>query len=533
MRTFLGGLAVVVTVGCGSDRESDFVDAGPTADAGPNDNPAVQTTAGPVGGLIIGDTRIFLGIPYVAPPVGDLRWTHPRPHEPWTTTLNATARGAVCPQPDLNTGELIGDEDCLTLNIWAPRTHAAPLPVMVWLHGGGYFVGSGGDPTYDGAQLSSVTGNIVVTINYRLGSLGFFSDPALTAADPTQPTSGNYGFEDQRAALEWVHDNIANFGGDPAQVTLMGESAGGEAVCHHLGSPRSAGLFVRAIMESGDCAVAPADFVATQSQTLLTNLGCDGTADAIACARAKTVAEIMDGTDPAAIFGPEVDGFDLPDDPLAMLARGDIASKVPLLNGNNADEEEFSFGLGFLPPVTDEASYTDLLSMLFAGSADAVVAFYPSADYASPHAAAVQALTDAFDICPNRTILRALAATGVPLFTYEFKHAFASPAFPDGGAFHSSEVAFVFGTSQWGGTLDADERVLSRTMMGYWGRFAATADPAGTPAWPAYGDSEDRLVLDLTLSTVTHWRSDACDFWDGLSSAGGRARPPSTRSRSR
>lgn len=336
------------------DTRPDAVDdSGPDGDV--QEDPARVTTAsGDLQGAVVGATRVFLGVPYAAPPVGELRWRAPQPHAPWAEPRDATARGPSCPQPDFMNGVVAGDEDCLTLNLWAP-VGAARAPVMLWLHGGGYFVNSGGDPGYDGQRLSEATGSIVVTINYRLGALGFLAHAALADEDPAHLTAGNYGHEDQRAALEWVRDNIAAFGGDPANVTLFGQSAGATSTCLHMLSPRSSDLFQRAIIQSGDCGAFPKPELEDQSAQVASALGCDVEADVLACLRAKPADEIVWTTIDWGL-GPVVDGWNIVVDPRAALAEGAIASEVPVIMGTTRDEAGFDFGMGFLPPVPDEES---------------------------------------------------------------------------------------------------------------------------------------------------------------------------------
>src|ERR1041385_850940 len=219
-------------------------------DLGPND---VEVETGVVRGSDDGNgVRSWLGIPYAAPPVGTLRWKPPQKPQSWEGGRDGTKVGQKCPQnPVITAGG--GIEDCLTLNVWAPSAmHTEPLPVMVWIHGGAFVFGSGGDPFYAGAELARTRGVVVVTINYRLNGLGFLAHPALDAEDPDH-TSGNYGIRDQIAALQWVQRNIHEFGGDPAHVTLFGESAGGYSTCVHYVDPKTANLFEKAIVESGVC----------------------------------------------------------------------------------------------------------------------------------------------------------------------------------------------------------------------------------------------------------------------------------------
>jgi para-nitrobenzyl esterase len=474
----------------------------------------VATHEGVVQGTLLGTTRTFLGIPYVAPPVGDLRWAHPRPHEPWARPLVATAFGARCPQTDI-TGQPGGEEDCLTLNVWTPKRLATAAPVMINFHGGAFTRGTGGAPTRDGRLLSETTGAIIITINYRLGPLGFLADAALTDEDPTQPSSGNYGFEDQRAALEWVQSNIGAFGGDPGSVTLFGECAGAVSASLHMLSPQTTGLFQRAILESGDYDDRPVSIAARQAQSasLVALAGCSGEPNRVACLRSKSVAEVLNAEPADASWGPVIDGWNIPDCASTLVDAACIASPVPVALGTHLNESEFYFATGLSAPL-DDAGYLSMMSATFAGQGAAILAEYPSASFPSPAKAAADVLTDSAYVCPNRRLARTLVSAGLPVFLYSFNHAPVSPMFPDAGAFHTSEVAFVFGSPLWGIQLDEPERALSRAMMGYWGRMAANGNPngEGALAWPALDSTDANIVFDLNLSTTTRWKGDRCDF---------------------
>jgi para-nitrobenzyl esterase len=487
--------------------------------AQPSDALEIVTHEGIVQGMRSGTTRVFLGIPYVAPPVGALRWAHPRPHEPWSTPLAATTIGPRCPQTDI-TGQSGGDEDCLTLNVWAPDTLPSPAPVMVYIHGGNFTANSGGNPGTNGQLLSEVTGALIVTINYRLGPFGFLAASALAEEDPTQPSSGNYGFEDQRAALDWVQANIVAFGGDPSNVTLFGESAGAASACLHLLSPRAKGLFQRAILESGFCENTPVPMVArqTQSASLVESTGCAGEpSSAVACLRSKSAEEVLNAAPADAAWGPVIDGWNLPDCAATPISAGCIANQVPVVLGTNRNEAEFLFATG-LPAPVDENAYVAMMNNMFDGQGPAIVARYPPASFPSAAKAAAEALTDARFVCPTRRTGRELDGAGLPVFLYAFNHAPVSPVFPDAGAFHTSEIPFVFGTSLWGIQLDEPERALSRMMMGYWGRMAATGNPNGAGAlpWPEFDSTDANIVFDLSLSTTTGWKDEPCSFWDAL-----------------
>lgn len=511
-------------------------DAGPSphdarsdgAAEGGADAPATCPTArpgvGPVHGVSSGATCAYLGIPYAAPPTGGLRWKAPQPAASWTTARTSQFASG-CPQGSSTFGTPSTDEDCLYLNVWAPAVPAkTAAPVMVFVHGGTFEYGSGSFELYDGTKLAAATGNVVVTINYRLGALGFLSNPDLRAEDPAHASAGNYGIEDQAAAFAWVRANIAAFGGDAANVTVFGESAGGTSMLVHLASPKSAGLFDHMLIESayapnrtGAGAQSQADQVGA---LYATTLGCTDPG-MLACLRGKSVSDVLSASDNLKspfVFSwfPVVDGFVLPDFPMKLITSGSFA-KVPTALGTNKDEGSL-FVLE--APPTDAASYLAVAELNFPGNGAAVVAQYPPSAYAgSFSSAAAAALTDGAFVCPARQVARSVVAAGSPAFRYDFIHAITFPV-PGLGAFHGSELMFVFGNQFEGlATLQPAELPLSADMMGYWGAMAAKGDPNGgaRAAWPTYDSTtEPDLVLDLTLSTESALKRAACDFWDGL-----------------
>ncbi len=494
---------------------------------GAADGTLIMTDKGPVQGTIVGASRVFLGIPFAAPPIDALRWKPPQPHAAWTTAVDATMRKPACTQLGAlsPTFDATSSEDCLTLNIWAPKTPpSTPVPVMVWIYGGSFSVGSAADKAYDGQKLAEMAGAIVVTINYRLGPLGFLAHPDLVAEDAAHPSSGMYGFEDQRMALAWTRDNIAAFGGDPTRVTAFGESAGGISTCLHLVSPLSTSLFARAIIESGGCsnlgAVTSAAAIAHGAQ-VVTALGCDG-ANPITCMRGKTAQQVVEAVpvtpfDLAHAWAPNIDGLNLPSAPAQLFANGAIAN-VPVLLGTNDDEGTLFLAIG--NTVVDDATYLAFVDQFFPGKGSQVVAHYPSANFASPKEAAEEAIADAGFVCPARATARAIAKTGHPTFLYHFTHAPAA-LLPALGSYHSSELPFVFDNP---GPLSPSsptvaEAPLVATMQGYWTRMAKTGDPngAGATPWPAFTEAGDQnIVLDLTVSAETNRKKVDCDFWDAF-----------------
>ncbi|WP_437684892.1 carboxylesterase/lipase family protein [Sorangium sp. So ce176] len=519
-------------VGSGGDG-GDGGDGG-SGGAGGSDEPAsplVQTDKGPVEGALVGSTRTFLGIPFAAPPLGELRWKPPAPHEGWTEALKATELGPACAQSMMLTPgfDPSSSEDCLTVNVWTPeRPASSSLPVLVWIYGGAFEVGSGGLPEYDGQRLSETTGSVVVTFNYRLGPLGFLALPELKEEDPDHPATGNYGLEDQRAAFAWVKANIGAFGGDPGKVTVFGESAGGISICAHLVSPESQGLFQRAIIESGPCdVVVPEETAVAQGETLVEALGCSDAPAVLDCLREKSAEEVTTALPPAAdiLIGdgprwfPVIDGWNLPDVPGKLLEAGTF-EKVPTILGSNADEGTVFVAAGGTT-IADDAAFLAFAERLAPGRGEEVAAGYPSDTYGSAQEAATAALGDYFFVCPTRRAARAIAEAGVDTYLYHFTHAPEDSLFGDLGAFHSAEIRYVFGTP---GTLlpaplTEEELDLSRAIGGYWSRHAESGDPNGgdAVAWPKYdAETDEHLVLDMTISAQSGLRTDLCDLWDSV-----------------
>jgi len=503
------GLLVLLLAACGGSS-TDAPDA--TAHCTPGVAPVgevVTTTVGAVRGVRDGNTFAFKRVPFAAPPVGDLRYRPPEPAACSAAELDATTFGPRCPQ--LEDGTYVGDEDCLHLNVWAPAAESAPRPVMVWIHGGGNSQGTATVPLFDGRRLAEAGDVIVVTVNYRLGQLGFLGHPSFGEG------TGVFGLLDQIAALQWVHDNIAAFGGDPANVTIFGESAGARDVCSLVASPPAKGLFQRAIMQSGSCRALPSRTAAEQTAAeVAAAAGCGGASDVAACMRAQPAESIIRAL-PATVsalasspYQPMIDGVVQTAQPATVIAAGGHA-QVPFVIGANADETGSS-----APAITTEAQYISLVQSQFPQPlADAVLQQYPASAYPSPRAAYVRMTTDARFVCPSREIAKAAdAGQAAPVYRYFFQYR-ASPY----GAVHGLDVPFIFGT------LDsilvqgqpyqpsATDLAVSSALQGYWTRFARTGDPGGTPAWPTYDASDPSLVIDATVSTTTAIRATNCDFW--------------------
>lgn len=503
----------------------------PTADDAPAEppRPMAVTTRGPVLGVALDGIHRFYGVPYAAPPVGPLRWRAPEPAAAWSTPRDASRKGPACPQP---AGILAGgsdtDEDCLSLNLWAPAARAAaPWPVMVFIHGGGFSAGTGSDGQFDGPELAR-RGAVVVTFNYRLGQLGFLGHAALAAEDAAHHSSGNYGIMDQQAVLRWVRDNAAAFGGDPGRVTIFGESAGGVSVCAHLTSPVSAGLFHRAITQSGPCsfiitplrdedARPPVQSAASQGRLFARALGCDAAPDIPACMRGKTVAEVLAAAPRpieleryGARYQPTIDGYILTEAPWTSLAAGRF-HRVPLITGSNQDEGTvFTRG----QPIADEAAYRAAVRPLLPDHVDDALRLYPVSAFRDAHAAFTAFAGDAVFGCPSRAQARLVAAAGAPAWQYYFSRLNRAGTILGLGVFHSAEIPYVFGRFTGFFTRTDADTAVADAMGAAWIRFAATGDPnaPGAPTWPGYTAANDTyLEFGDAIRTGTGLRRDRCD----------------------
>jgi len=501
------------------------------------DELTVTIDSGAIHGGALDGIRHFFGVPYVAPPIGANRFRAPQPVTPWNDVQPAIEIASECPQL-ISLGGASDDEDCLYVNVWAP-SGAHDLPVMVWLHGGAFIIGSGGDKYYDGAQLAK-SGVVVVSLNYRLGLFGFLAHPQLRTDDPAFPTAGNYGLEDQRAALEWVQRNIAAFGGDPKHVTLFGESAGGWSTCLLYLSSRATDLFQAAIAESGLCSSPvleiPRDVAEAQAQTLATKLGCAANdATTVDCLRAKSPDDLLAATplpamtdppggpiyQPAVLPGslPTIDGYVVEQSLAAALAAAQYPPR-PLILGNVQDEGTLFHSPLFAQAVTDEAGYRAALATRFdPAGVDAIVAHYPVSGFPSANRALGQVTGDAFFLCPSRRFAKAVLDRGAVLYRYAFQQALTSPVAPDLGVFHSSEIPFVFGNDTYPLGRIGDATWISTAMQAYWTQFAKIADPnyEGGVAWPKYDGTEPQLIVAApAITTGKALDDDTCALWDSL-----------------
>ena len=506
----------------------------------------VAVTGGEVRGAasaVNPDIVAFQGIPFAAPPAGDLRWRPPQPVAAWDGVRDATEPGPSCvPNPGDATGE-----DCLYLNVWAPRETSEPLPVLFWIHGGGFASGSGSTPIYDGARLAA-EGAVVVTINYRLHVFGFLAHPALSAESP-HAASGNYGLLDMVAGLEWVRDNIASFGGDPDRVTIFGESAGGGAVMSVMLMPQAGGLFHGAIAQSNwihgwDRALdAPArgwEAAEEQGLRVAAALGIAGDdEDPLAAMRGAGAGDVLkaanaDGGSPflraGNVWAPNVDGWAIPDDPLAMYRDG-RQHAVPLITGMNGNEGSMmTRGMD----IADAESFEAHVRAVYPDLADEMLAHYDASSPEAAKAAIDKVIHDLFFAGPVRAHAETQAATGSRTWLYHFTHVPPTAWGAELGSHHAAELVYVFGTlarreeGDAGGLgpfaagdfTEADMQ-LSETMRAYWVQFAATGDPnrEGLPAWPAFdAGSDEHLELSATVASGAGLEVAGAALWQAYES---------------
>jgi len=519
----------------------------------------------PQPGAAAGQMRQFLGVPYAAPPVGANRWNAPQPFCPAVHTLKTKAFANRCPQPESAFGVASSTEDCLYLNIFTP-VESGKYPVMVWLHGGGLTVQETGD--YNPIELVN-RGVIVVTIEYRLGALGFLAHPALD--DVSVGNTGNYGIEDQQAALKWVKENIAAFGGEPTKVTVFGQSAGGISTLVHLVSPKSAGLFSGAIIHSGVLRVpltdlAPLSTAESAGVNFANAVGCS----TAACLRGLSVSTILanQGAIDYPGFGgplPNIDNFVLTDTVQNLLASGTF-NKVPVINGTNHDEWRLNLpasGFGtlttsgphrgnFADSLTPDAlaasqhgiGYTQALSDLgFSNAAiGQIESVYPGGSTdAAANTALTAVVTDKNFACSAIHADSLIAQANVPIFAYEFNDERAPQNFYgpmttlDGknfpfGAFHIAELQYLFPISNPTGVgfdlnkkpLDAAQATLATAMATYWTTFAKTGNPNPKPNpsklanWPTFSHAALLSLVPATPTTETAASFNSahhCSFW--------------------
>lgn len=537
LRALLPALVLLMLCAAGSGPPA----AGSVAGVG--ERPVVRTAEGPVRGRAHGAYDTFEGIPYAAAPTGPLRWRLPRPAPRRAGVLDAGAPGARCAQlPAFGPGGPEGSEDCLFLNVTAPAGRGPARPVMVWFHGGGFRFGSG--DAYRPEPLVAAGDVVVVTVNYRLGVFGFFGHPELGGAP-------DFGLADQQAALRWVRANAARFGGDPGRVTVFGESAGGLSVCAHLVSPASAGLFHRAIAQSGSCSLTmppdallpatgayepfvPQERTVSAGAAAAASLGCGGrpAGRVLDCLRALDTGRFLTAELTERFSGVAYGNAVLPLEPERALAAGRF-HRVPVVQGSNRDEMRLFLSQALKAyPVDGEAGYRERLRTSFGAAAPGVEAAYPAGAYATPALAWAALLSDASFTCPALRDGRALARY-VPAYGYLFADAGAPnflglpelPGFPFGAA-HGFELPYLFTTV----ALAEPQRALSGRMAAYWTRFARTGAPdaPGAPAWPRFAPGAPS-VLELApgpggIRPVDAAAAHHCALWDSVTFPKSRTR---------
>jgi para-nitrobenzyl esterase len=555
-RSLVPATLFVLLVGCGSQPSDDEAadtpggaaaspTAGTCAVGSSTDPMVVATDKGLVKGIQAGSGLAFLGIPFAKPPTGALRFMPPEPAACWSDVVDATDYGETCAQFK---GIATGSEDCLSLNVWVP-THpsasSAPLPVIVWMYGGGNFVGgtnnesASGQNMYDGQALANAQNVVVVSFNYRVGVLGFLAHPALRASNP-ESTTGNYGLLDAVLALKWVQGNIAAFGGDETHVMLFGQSAGAFNTCALVASPLAHGLFSSALMESGNCAAESLDYQYDFGTTIVDVTGCSKAQDVVACLQdaplgllvefsgidylASYIGQLLGPIDPkhsqTLPFGPTVDGHVLDDVPLATIQAGKH-NHVPLAIGTNTDEVNI---VGAPAALVGCLGATTLAKSWFPGVGSQLLEAYPC-DVFDPLSAARalgQMATDAIFTCPSRRAARAAATSQTePVYRYVWSHVTPYLGVAEvAGAFHGSEMPYVFGTfDAVSYEPKAAESALSHQIQTFWANLAASGNPngSGPPTWSQYDAVADNaLQLDTPLGDTSGFQASGCDFWDSV-----------------
>jgi para-nitrobenzyl esterase len=518
----LGGLCLLA--GCGGGGGA------PPPPACVNSSTIACTQSGAVRGVIEGNIRAFRGVPFAAPPVGNLRWKAPASPLAWQGVRDASAFGNVCPQIDFN-GVLAGNEDCLVLNVFtaSPPT-GSKQPVMVFFHGGGNQRGDSQKAPFDSPPLAA-GGAVVVTAEYRLGILGFLANPLLTAEGGG--SSGQYALQDMIAALAWVKQNIANFGGDPSRVMLFGQSAGSFNIQWLLVVSPAQGLFSAAGMESGAIpSASKASWIPTQaiadaaSTPFVAAMGCSNAADVLACLRAVPADTIVNyGSQSPFTLGPGLGSTFLPVDSFAFLQQH--GSPVPLLIGST--REEYA-GIADDPTVPmTSAQYAAEIHTEFdplgAGVANQVLARYPDSAYDTPRYALIAVHSDYQLTCEIRNVALAAAGAQRPnVWRYLYTHRFENDTSLNAlRAFHTAELYFLFGNFQPVRGINysptVQELAFSSELMGYWTRFAATGDPNGPGAtqWLPYDAADEHMLqLDESFASIDGYHIPHCNFFSTL-----------------
>ncbi|MEO1524506.1 MAG: carboxylesterase family protein [Planctomycetota bacterium] len=498
------------------------------ATANADETAPISTHDGIIKGVVENGVQVFKGIPYASPPVKELRWMPPQPVEPWDGSRQCNEFGAACPQiPNslYKTGQtqLKMSEDCLYLNVWTPSLDKGKrLPVMVWIHGGGNVSGSGHQPTYDGANLAQ-NGVVLVTINYRLGRFGFFAHPLLSE-ESASGTSGNYGILDQIQALKWVQQNIQQFGGDPNNVTIFGESAGGVDCTVLMLSPLAKGLFHRVIAQSGTTLMSRRFLDRKSGEAssgheageLLVEDWLGDSSHSLSRLRSLTSAQLLRSQSGGGIPNPRknpralgvlIDGYVLPEEPHVLLAKGDF-NQVPLMIGMNTDESTlFTQKIRFFFP----AGYRRMLGDHFPGSVEDVFSQYPGNSGKEATQSFKQLMSDSMFLQPGREFADYVSGHGAPVYFYVFGRTPPFAARAGLGAFHALEIGYVFENldAQNPRLFGATDRALSSKMSAYWRSFATSGTPNETdlPTWPRYDAKQAKyLHFDETVSVKSEYR---------------------------
>lgn len=529
MKFLLVAKAVLLTV--------VFLITAPAGSLAINCGEPVKTESGFVSGKTAENKNAcaYLGIPYAAPPVGELRWLPPQPPPKWNGVRKADKFGHWCLQkrnitfdPTVKTGDM--SEDCLYLNVWRPKK-AGKLPVMVWIHGGGYTTGSSALPLYHGDNLAVEGDLVVVSFNYRLNVFGFLAHENLARENPFN-TTGNYGSLDQVFALKWVKQNIASFGGDPDNITIFGESAGGWSVCAMVASPLAHGLFNRAIIQSGGCeSFTTVEKGSNFTDEVAAKVGCP--AGDFSCMRKIKAEKLLDAGWEDLFSGRLVyinhdDGYFLKQSPLETIKAGKH-NKVPVIVGSNHDEgRPVVMLLSRYKKAETLDGLIEILKQDVGENYEKLLEIYPVKNYPSPREAYAQMFTDRVLGCPGYRAARELARQKTPTYYYRFDYndirwkKFA-------GAFHGLEIGFVLGNLgrmpiklMFSGRQRNRAQELSKKMMSYWIEFARKGEPNGSNniEWvPFEPDGErKRLIFDLPvlLAAEPSERDAQCEFWEGM-----------------
>lgn len=488
--------------------------------------PSATVTGGSIRGIESGGVRVFKGIPYAAPPVGDLRWAAPEPVVPWQGTRETTEFGPDCPQAPYDPQSIYyrpprpQSEDCLCLNVWTAAQPNEKRPVMVWIHGGALTRGSGAIEVYDGSNFAK-HGVVLVTINYRLGPLGYLAHPDLTS-ESLNGSSGNYGTLDQIAALKWVRDNIANFGGDPDRVTIFGESAGSWSVCALVASPLAKGLFHGAIGQSGGI-FGPMPYLDRENGDLpsaesvgerfAAAIGANGLTEM----RNVPVERIIDAFfKPGEGYGARgnVDGWVFPEEVRTIFAKGQ-QNAVPVIVGSNADEMTTLTPRAMVPTKLD--GLKAMVARQYGGFEDEFFRVYPASSDAEAADAFLAATRDRSFTWQMLAWARGMKTVNQPAYRYFFTRIPPLPGSEYNRAFHAAEIAYAFANLDPGRGYNETDAILSDAMHRYWINFATTGNPngEGLPEWPVFdAATENYLELGDSIRAGTHLLAAQMAFMD-------------------